>query len=149
MAGVLSVGSSVARMGFFGQQLDNVWVLTSTEDLSTWRWGDATQLGALQVRLTALPPRCTLSLSAAVLGATPAHFRAEGLFVAAAVSSAEHEEPLRGGCGERRRCRSGALGAGRLPHRLPLGRGEGLALAHGGAPTAAAAAAAKTHQCPL
>lgn len=48
MAGVLSVGSSIARMGFFGHSLENLWALTSTEDLSTWTWADATLLASLQ-----------------------------------------------------------------------------------------------------
>lgn len=128
MAGVLSVGSSVAKMGFFGQQLDNVWVLTSTEDLSTWRWGDATQLGALQARWVLLVSRPCGLPKVRGPGALAVFAQAASGFP----FPTEHEGPVRRGGGGGGPCGGRAVRAGRLPHWLPLGRRKGLAVAPGG-----------------
>jgi len=41
---VLSVGSSVAKVGWYGPQGSSIWALTSTEDLSLWNWADGERL---------------------------------------------------------------------------------------------------------
>ena len=46
LLGVLSVGSSVARLGFCGAAGERLWATTGTEELSLWRWGDGDRLGA-------------------------------------------------------------------------------------------------------
>lgn len=135
MAGVLSVGSSVAKFGFFGAQLESCWVLTSTEDLSTWRWGDATQLGALQARgVSGLElRRCSSPASLSIAWGRPAWPDARS-----EPAAAEHARAVRGGCGGGWAGRGGPVRTGRLPHQLPLERSCGFALASSGAESASA-----------
>jgi len=42
----LSVGPSVARLGFFGDAAQGLWVTTGTEELQLWRWREADRLSA-------------------------------------------------------------------------------------------------------
>ena len=46
LSGVLSVGSSVARLGFCGAGGARLWATTGTEELSLWRWADYERLGS-------------------------------------------------------------------------------------------------------
>ena len=41
---VLSVGSSVAKVGWFGSQGSSIWATTCTEDASLWNWADGERL---------------------------------------------------------------------------------------------------------
>ena len=41
---VLSVGSSVAKVGWFGAQGSSIWATTCTEDASLWNWADGERL---------------------------------------------------------------------------------------------------------
>ncbi len=66
LAGVLSIGSSVNRLGFCGAGPggpSRLWALTSTEELSLWDWADAS-------RVASAPD--TRALAAAAAGATAA-----------------------------------------------------------------------------
>ena len=46
LSGVLSVGSTVARLGFCGAGGARLWATTGTEELSLWRWADYERLGS-------------------------------------------------------------------------------------------------------
>jgi hypothetical protein len=65
LAGVLSIGSSVARLGFCGEAACRLWVLTSTEELSLWDWADGARTGA------APDTRALAAAAAAAAAATP------------------------------------------------------------------------------
>ena len=43
---VLSCGSSVARLGFYGPQGQHMWALTGTEEVSLWAWAEGERVGA-------------------------------------------------------------------------------------------------------
>ncbi len=67
LSGVLSVGPSVARLGFYGGthpgSPSRLWVLTGTEELSLWDWADAARAAA------APDTRAALGAAAAAAGA--------------------------------------------------------------------------------
>ena len=46
LSGVLSVGSSVARLGFCGSSSERLWATTGTEELSLWRWAEFDRVGS-------------------------------------------------------------------------------------------------------
>ena len=70
LSGVLSVGSSVTRLGFCGAGGAHLWATTGTEELSTWRWADCERLGwAPDTRAAAAAAaRASPAAAAAMLG---------------------------------------------------------------------------------
>ncbi|XP_068663228.1 WD repeat-containing protein GTS1 [Aristolochia californica] len=45
---VMNVGTSIGKVGFFGEKNQNLWCLTHIETLSVWDWTDATQQADFQ-----------------------------------------------------------------------------------------------------
>ncbi len=68
LSGVLSIGSSVARLGFCGALGERLWAATGTEELAVWRWADGDRCGSLpETRAAAAAAAATCPEAAAAL----------------------------------------------------------------------------------
>lgn len=62
LAGVLSLGPSLARLGFAGAGGAHLWATTCTEELQLWAWADGDRLGAVPDTRAACAAAATSSL---------------------------------------------------------------------------------------